>query len=99
MLQNFRSFQLAVEFYQQAQGVKLPYHLKDQLNRAASSIALNLSEGSGKDSRKDRRRFYRIAFGSVRECQAIFELSPNQTIQPVLDNLAAHVFKLCKALD
>jgi four helix bundle protein len=99
VLHNFRSYQLAVQFYQQAQGVKLPYHLKEQLNRAASSIALNLSEGSGKESKKDRRRFYRIAFGSVRECQAIFELAQIRTLLPLLDNLAGHVFKLCKALE
>ena len=99
MLQNFRSFQLAVQFYQQAKGLKLPYHLKDQLQRAASSIALNLSEGSGKESRKDRRRFYLIAFGSIRECQAILALHQTDKLTSELDFLARHVFKLCKALE
>ena len=44
MLQTFRSYQLAVQFYRMAQRLRAPHHLKDQLRRAASSIALNLSE-------------------------------------------------------
>ena len=98
MLHNFRSYQLAVQFYRQAVGLKLPYHLKDQLHRAASSIALNLSEGSAKDSRKDRRRFYLIAMGSVRECEALVDLAQLESLRTDLDLLARHVYQLCKAL-
>ncbi|MBX7138295.1 MAG: four helix bundle protein, partial [Oligoflexia bacterium] len=42
--------------------------------RATLSIALNLAEGRGKPTRKDQLRFFSIAFGSVRECQAILIL-------------------------
>jgi four helix bundle protein len=101
MLHNFRSYQLAVQFYRQAKGLKLPYHLKDQFLRAASSVALNLSEGSAKETVKDRRRFYRIALGSIRECQAVIDLaSPTADhLEQSLTLLAKHVFKLCKALE
>ena len=44
MLKNFRTLDLAVAFYRQVTGLKLPHHLKDQLLRASSSIALNLAE-------------------------------------------------------
>ena len=100
MLHQFRSYKLAVDFYRMAQTLKAPHHLKDQLMRAASSIALNLSEGSAKDSRADRRRFYRIALGSVRECEAIVELlaPSSEFLATDIDILARHVCKLCQAL-
>jgi four helix bundle protein len=83
-----------------ALGLRAPHHLKDQLRRAASSIALNLSEGSAKDSRADRRRFYFIALGSVRECEAIIELLRPDSDYLALDadKLARHVYKLCQSL-
>jgi len=43
-MHHLRSYQLAVQFYRIAKGIELPGHLKDQLRRAASSVALNLSE-------------------------------------------------------
>ena len=35
--------------------------LKDQFKRAASSIVLNLAEGSAKPTAKDRKKFYYIS--------------------------------------
>ena len=100
MLQQFRSYKLAVDFYRMAQRLRAPHHLKDQLRRAASSIALNLAEGSAKDSRADRRRFYFIALGSVRECEAVVELLAPESdyLRLDADRLARHVYKLCVAL-
>lgn len=44
--------------------------LRDQLERASTSIALNIAEGNGKYSSKDRCRFFDIAHGSALECAA-----------------------------
>src|SRR5436853_4283659 len=43
---------------------------KDQLDRASTSIPLNIAEGNGKFSAKDRSRFFDIANGSALECAA-----------------------------
>ena len=44
--------------------------VKDQLDRASVSIALNIAEGNGKYSQKDRCRFLDTANASTLECAA-----------------------------
>lgn len=44
--------------------------IKDQLDRAANSIALNIAEGNGKYTLKVRCKFFDIAHGSSLECAA-----------------------------
>ena len=93
---NFRTYTLAVSFYRQVLTLKLSRHLRDQLHRAASSIVLNLAEGRGKSTRADQVRFFSIAFGSLRECQAILELANLQGSKAweCLDTVAAHLYRL-----
>jgi four helix bundle protein len=47
---------------------------KDQLDRASTSIPLNVAEGNGKFSAKDRARFLEIARGSALECAACLDV-------------------------
>lgn len=47
---------------------------KDQLDRASTSISLNIAEGNGKFSAKDRARFLEIARGSALECAAALDV-------------------------
>ena len=98
MLKDFHAFRLAKSHYQLCKQLKLPHYLKDQLNRASSSIALNLAEGSGKRTPADQARFYFMALGSLRECQAILELEDiqNQELKSNQDQLGAIIFKLCR---
>jgi four helix bundle protein len=58
---------------------------------AVLSIALNLSDGSAKKSEKERRRFYEIAFGSLREVQTIVEILDLGEIRGKCDRLAARL--------
>jgi len=44
--------------------------VKDQLDRASTSIPLNIAEGNGKYTPKDRCRFFDTAHGSALECAA-----------------------------
>ena len=99
-MKNFRTYQLAVEFYRLTRSLKLPAHLRDQLARASSSIALNLAEGAGRNTTQDQIRFFSIAFGSLRECQAILDLSDNvnSNILELADKLAAHIYRLIKTV-
>ena len=47
---------------------------RDQWLRAAQSIPLNIAEGNGKQSLKDKNRFFEIARGSVLECANIHDV-------------------------
>jgi len=47
---------------------------RDQLDRASTSIPLNIAEGNGKFSARDRARFLEMARGSALECAACLDV-------------------------
>ena len=96
MYTNFRSHELAVELYKLSKGAHIPRHLKDQLVRASSSIALNLFEGWGRKGEKDRAHFFTIASGSLREVRAIIKLENLSVLDAKADHLAACLNKLTR---
>ncbi len=99
-LLNFRSYKLAVEFAKRCERFRCPYVHRDQLTRASLSVALNLAEGSAKQSAKERARFYSTSLASLRECQTIFEvlgLDQNSELANLTSQLGAHLYKLTKA--
>jgi four helix bundle protein len=93
-MKNFRTYELAKQFYKDCQKLKLKAPLKDQFDRAILSVILNLVEGSAKPTQKDRKRFYSIAMGSLREVQAILDLSGHQELLQQSDPVAACLFRL-----
>ena len=95
-LKNFRTFHLALSFYEECQKLKLAPHLRDQLTRATESILLNLGEGSAKPSAKDRARFYSMALGSFRESQIILSLACQQGLLTQFDGLGGCLYKLSR---
>ncbi len=56
------------------QSIKRRAAVRDQLDRASTSIALNIAEGNGKSSVKERCRFFEISRGSAFECAACLDL-------------------------
>src|SRR5260370_32253509 len=78
-------YQVALDFLVFANGIieALPRrrsHLADQCTRASTSIVLNLSEGAGKLSKPDKRRYYLTARGSATE-SACCDLRPFPLVQ------------------
>jgi len=49
--------------------------VRGQLERASTSIPLNIAEGNGKGSPRDRARFWQIALGSAVECAACLDVA------------------------
>jgi len=48
--------------------------VRDQLDRASTSIPLNVAEGNGKFTQRDRCRFFDNARGSALECAAALDV-------------------------
>lgn len=70
--------------------------MKNKFERASLSIVLNLSEGSAKPTKKDKARFYFIAYGSLRETRTILDLSGIIELNPKADKLGAYIWKLAQ---
>ena len=76
--EKLRAYQEALSFSAWVEPVleKLPAKLaaRDQLDRASTSIVLNIAEGNGKRSHPDRCRYLDIARGSTVECVACLDV-------------------------
>ena len=57
---------------------------------------LNLAEGSAKPTAKDRKKFYYISLGSLREVQAILDMIGHFELAKQADRLGAYLYKLCQ---
>ncbi|NBC83261.1 MAG: four helix bundle protein [Bacteroidetes bacterium] len=80
----------------------------DQLKRASFSIMLNIAEGAGRFTNKDKRNFYVIARGSVFECVAIFDFLNDEhkidefffnDFYKALEEISKMLFALIKSLE
>ena len=96
MLKQFRTYQQAVELYKQCKPIKAERYIKDQLMRASLSVVLNLAEGSAKPTPRDRKRYYSISLGSLREVQAILELLEMEELFKKADALGAGLYRLSR---
>lgn len=88
---RFDAYRLAVEFRRIV--VRwLPLRraeLSDQLDRASISVPLNIAEGAGRSTSRERARHYTIARGSAVECLACLDLLDLEVAAP--DTGAARV--------
>jgi four helix bundle protein len=67
--------------------------LSDQLRRATISVPLNIAEGAGKTTDRERARYHALARGSAMECAAIVDLIRLQAL--VETETAATAKALC----
>ena len=76
--EKLRVYQESIEFVGWCEGVyergARRVAVIDQLDRASTSVPLNIAEGNGKSSRKDRCRFLEIARASALECAACLDV-------------------------
>lgn len=96
-MKNFKTYQLALEFYKECKRLRISNRvIRDQFERASLSIVLNLAEGSGRATEKDRKKFYVIAFGSLRETQCLLEMMEEKSLLNMADNLARYQYSIIK---
>ena len=105
------AYAVAITFVALANHVaqKLPRgraYVADQLQRAAMSISLNLAEGAGEFSSKEKARFYRMARRSGTECAAILDICRELELVPdlaepreLLVRVVSMLIKLGKSLE
>jgi len=113
MFEKLEVYQKAVSFADEivtlTEGFPRGYgFLSDQLNRAALSIAANLTEGNGRFTKADRKNFFIIARGSIHECVPLFEVARRRrllgegkhaALRDQLEVMAKMVSGLIKGLD
>jgi len=58
-------------------------HLRDQLDRAGTSVVLNIAEGGGEFSRLEKQRFYRFAKRSATESAAVLDILERRKAVPL----------------
>jgi four helix bundle protein len=99
MKMTFRALDLAVSFHEEVTDLNVQGHLRDQLLRAASSVALNLTEGNAKFSAKEKRRYYQVAYGSLKECETILRMLSikEREVNKTADHLGASLYKLVRS--
>src|SRR3990167_3887716 len=72
-------YQTAIEFVVIIESIVKQFprgsaYLVDQLQRAGSSVTLNIAEGAGEFSPNEKIRFYRMARRSATECAGILDI-------------------------
>jgi len=76
--EKLRVYQTSINFIVWLQPVmaRVPkkHAVFDQLDRASTSISLNIAEGNGKALPRDRCRYFEIARGSAFECAAALDV-------------------------
>jgi four helix bundle protein len=79
-------------------GISAKAAAKDHLDRASTSMPLNIAEGNGKFSPGDRARFFEIARGSTLECAACLDVLVARKLTTV-DDVAQPKEKLVRIVE
>ena len=95
-MEKFKTYKLAIQFYRKSNNLNLKGPMKNHFQRAVLSVVLNLAEGSAKSSAKERKKFYEISLGSLRETQTILSLINHQELVNDADKLGAFLEAISK---
>lgn len=87
LFENLKVYQKSVDFAESIISVtenfpKGYYFLRDQQNRASTSIVANIAEGNGRFTKADRKYFFGIARESVHECQLFLAIARRKNLIP-----------------
>lgn len=76
------------------------FALCDQLRRAVMSVPINIAEGFGRFSAKEKAHFIQIAFGSLNEvmCELELSLDENYITQEQLSSMEIFILSIKKQL-
>ena len=98
MNSKFRTLELAINLHKECQKLKMKAYLKSQLERATSSVALNLSEGNARFGTADRRRFFQIAYASLKEVEVALMLASvsSTKLADLTDHLGGSIYNLIR---
>ena len=110
--ENLIVYKKAKHYYRKIQADILPIKeidsvLRNQLQRSASSIILNIAEGCSRFSKADKRNFYIISRGSVFETVAILDILKEEKkicsekfleLYPLAEELSRILFSLISHL-
>jgi len=92
--EKLKVYQLALEFNKYAHQIcsKLDSRsdIRNQLDRASNSIVLNIAEGNGKYSKKDKCRYFDISLGSSFESAGCLDIL---SIRNIVSNADINVGK------
>jgi four helix bundle protein len=76
--QNLEVYKKAKLFHVNCKNIifknKLDRYVVDQLGRASFSVPLNIAEGSGKFSKRDRKNYFTTSRASLFECVAVLDI-------------------------
>jgi four helix bundle protein len=82
--ENLRAYQASLEFISWLHDIlkRVPKTIAvyNHLDRASTSISLNIAEGNGKYSKKDRCNYFDIARGSAFECASGLDVLVAQSL-------------------
>jgi four helix bundle protein len=95
-MKKFRSLNTAIKLYHEIKALKLKGEVRSQIERAALSTCLNLSEGSAKFTQKERSRFFNIAYASNKEVITLLLIINQVNLYQCADKLGGMLYMLQK---
>lgn len=98
MSSKLRVLENAIIQYKEIKKMKFKGEFRSQIERAALSVALNLSEGNARQSIKDKKKFFNISYASNREVQTLLQLSDKVELCRNCDRISAQLYCLQRSL-